>query len=223
VTFEYRHEAALLKYRAPCGVLALRSALIEMTHTYEALTDEQLSAIGTQLKPRIDHASWFKLGTSILTVVAVAAIWHFEIAPDEKSPNSLMVQPATELLSSFVQPAPDLQWLSHDLGFKVNVPDLQRLGGEMTTYGESVFCGQPAAVVEYKKGFSDILLYSFSQNSKLLDGMRRVDSGRQHFYVSSGGAVSVVVWEGKTSGFHALAAKLTENDLLALAEDVARI
>jgi len=192
-----------------------------MTHTFDALTDEQLSIIGTQVKP--DHAGfpWFRVGSMISTLILASAIWFLKIAPDEKSPNTLMVEPATELLSSFVQPAADVSSISKDLGYQVDVPDLKSLGVDVTTVGESDFGGHRAAVMQYEHGYSVFLLYSFSETSKVLDAMRLVDSGAHQFYVASGGAVSVAVWKSKP-GYHALASKTTEPEILALAQKVAK-
>jgi hypothetical protein len=192
-----------------------------MTHTYEDFSDDQLMVLGTRVAPGKADGTWFRAGSSVLTIAAVAAIWFYKIAPDDKTPNTMMVEPATELLSSFVQPAPDVTWLSKDLGFKVDVPDLKRLGVESKTVGEAEFGGQHAAVMQYQGRSTDFLLYSFSGSTKLIDQMRYVASGDRQFYVTSGGEVSVVVWKDRCSGYHALAAKLTEQDLLALAANVA--
>jgi len=201
----------------------LLSNVVRMTNIINGLTDEQLSVVGTQYKPNEGQLGWLPLIGTSLTILAAAAIWTYRIEPDDKSPNTLMVEPADELLSSFVQPAPDVMSLSRDLGFKVMVPDLTRLGASLTTVGESQFGGRPAAVVEYKLGYGDYLLYSFSQNSNLLKQMRKVDCSTCSFYVTSGGSVSVVVWKDRVLGYRALAAKVTEQDLLKLAENVARI
>ena len=191
--------------------------------TYDYLTDEQLSFIGTQIKPNNDRPSWYHIVLTCLTGLCVAGIWFFKIAPDEKSPNTMMIEPAAELLSSFVQPATDMPALNRNVGFRVDVPDLKRLGVEFTTVGESDFGGQHAAVIQYQYGYSMFLLYSFSQASKLFTEMRHVDSGSKEFYVTSGGAVSVVAWKDRLSGFHAIAAKSSETELLALAESVSSI
>jgi len=113
--------------------------------------------------------------------------------------------------------------LSQQVGFQVSVPNLKRLGVDVTTIGESEFGGQPAAVMQYEHGSYTFLLYSFNKSGKLIRQMKQVDNGSHHFYVTSGGAVSVVVWKDRYTGYHALAAKSTEQDLLELAENVVTI
>lgn len=191
--------------------------------TYDYLTDDQLSFIGTQVKARQDRPSWYHIVLTSLTALFVAGIWFFKIAPDEKSPNTMMVQPAAELLSSFVQPAADMSMLYRNVGFRVDVPDLKKLGVEFTTVGESNFGGQHAAVIQYQYGYSMFLLYSFSQAPQLFNDMRQVESGNHKFFVTSGGEVSVVAWKDRCSGYHAIAAKSTETQLLSLAESVASL
>ena len=189
--------------------------------TYDYITDDQLTLIGTQITARNDRLSWYHILLTSLTALFVAGIWFFKIAPDEKSPNTMMVQPAAELLASFVQPAADMPMLYKNVGFKVDVPDLKRLGVEFTTVGESDFGGQHAAVIQYQYGYSMFLLYSFSHAPQLFKDMRQVDSGSRKFFVTSGGEVSVVAWKDRCSGYHAIAAKSTETQLLSLAESVA--
>ena len=190
---------------------------------YDYITDEQLSFIGTQVKTNRDRPSWYHIVLTSLTALFVAGIWFFKIAPDEKSPNTLMVQPAAELLASFVQPTADMPMLNKNVGFRVDVPDLKKLGVEFTTVGETDFGGQHAAVMQYQYGYSMFLLYSFSQASNLFKEMRQVESGNRKFFVTSGGEVSVVAWQDRCSGYHAIAAKSTESQLLSLAESVAQL
>jgi hypothetical protein len=47
--------------------------------------------------------------------------------------------------------------------------------------------------------------------------MRQIRAGKNLFYVSSAGAVSVIAWKGRRDGYCALAAKATERDLITLA------
>ena len=191
-----------------------------MTHTYIA-QEEQFCLYGTEAKTDRVHVTRYRLGSSLFTAAVAAAIWFYVIAPDDKSPNTLMVEPATELLSTFVQPAADMPTLSKDVGFTVKVPNLGKIGVEVTTVGESNFVGRPAAVVQYHKGYSTFLMYSFNHSTNLFGKMRKVNAVNHNFYITSGGEVSVVAWKDNTEGYKAIAAKLTEEDLLALAENIA--
>ena len=197
--------------------------MIRTTHAYDPHVDGHLTFISQYDEPAKITVPWFHVGSYGLTLLVAAALWIFFIAPDEKSPRKLMVQPATEELSTFIQPTVDIPSLSGDVGFNVHVPNLKRLGVELKAVGESDFGGQHAAVMQYQYGGSEILLYSFSKTGDLLRKMRHVVSEQRHFYVTSDGAVSVVAWQGQDAGFHALAAKSTESDLVDLASNVASV
>lgn len=194
-----------------------------MTETYNGLSDEQLSVIGTQFKPNYGHATWYRLATTALTLLTVAAIWKFQIAPEDQSPRRLMVEPASEMLATFVQPAPSLAWISKDLGFEVDAPNLKPLGVELKTIGVGEFDGRHAAVLEYTHDYVKYLLYSFDRSSERLGQMRETEVAGKRFYLASEDAVSVIVWKDGHFGFRALAAKQTEQGLLSVATEIARI
>jgi len=191
--------------------------MVRNAYTLDPAFDDDLALVGHQLNPSRGEVLWYRVGAYLTTAVVVSAIWFLKIAPEDKSPNSLMVEPATAALESFVQPATDMPTLSAQVGFTVHMPDLKKLGIETVAVGESEFIGHPAAVAEYQQGNAVYLMYSFRDSHNLLCEMRQVDSADHKFYVTSGGAVSVVAWQDKTSGYHALAAKTTEQELLALA------
>jgi len=52
--------------------------------------------------------------------------------------------------------------------------------------------------------------------------MRRIVAGKNQFYISSGGAVSVIAWKDRHSGYFALAAKATEKDIANLAGKIVK-
>jgi hypothetical protein len=62
-----------------------------------------------------------------------------------------------------------------------------------------------------------LLLYKFDQASDQFKEMKQVHAGKNLFYLSSAGAVSVISWKDRRSGYYALAAKATEKDLVGLA------
>ena len=165
---------------------------------------------------------WYKQGAFITTGIVAAAIWFVMIGPKEISPKTEMIEPATNVLSTGVKPAKDLNTVSKDLNFKVVPPDLKQLGGKLIQVGKSEFGGKPAATMQYQYGKSVLILYRFIEPIKLLDEMKQVHAGPNLFYLSSGGAVSVIAWKDHHSGYYALAAKATEKDLLSLAGKVVR-
>ena len=166
------------------------------------------------------EAFWLKVGSYLATGVVIATIWFLRVAPDEKSPNKLMVEPAAELLSSFVQPAVNMQTLSEQIGFNVRIPNLKPIGADMKTVGEAEFGGRPAAVIQFEHNQAPYLLYTYTASEQPFADMRKVVAGGQEFFVTSGGDVSVVAWKDAGSCYHALAAKLSEDNLVRMAVEV---
>ena len=191
--------------------------MIRNTNTYNASLDDELAFFAPQFNPNRVEVFWLRIGAYASTTVALAAIWFLKIAPDDRSPHTLMVQPAEETLATFIQPATDMSSLSAQVGFQVQVPDLKCLGIQMTMVGESEFGGQHAAVMQYQHGNAVYLLYAFSDGKHLIPEMRLVRSGGRQYFVTSEDAVSVVAWRDGQHGYHALAARSTEQELLALA------
>ena len=170
-----------------------------------------------QLSPSRAEIIWFRGGSQVIAVLVVVAIWFFRIAPEEKSPATLMVKPATAILDAGIGHTMDVGELSGRLGFNVEVPHLEPLGAQFASMGQSEFGGQDAAVMQYQYGQSIVLLYSFNDRSRLFSDMKQIDPGENPLYLTSDGAVSVVAWQDRSSVFHALAAKSTEEDIIALA------
>ncbi len=184
---------------------------------YGVLIDSDLAFIAPQLQPKQSESHWIRIGSALAAGAIFAGIWFYKIAPDDQSPAKLLVEPAEDVLSSFVQPAVSMSSLSKDVGFQVSVPNLKAIGANLKTVGESDFAGHRAAVMQFEHNGYQFLMYSVRSAGALLSQMRSVSSPHGPLFVVSSGAVSVVAWNDPKAGCRAIAAQSTEQDLIALA------
>ena len=191
-----------------------------MAYTYYAFIEDDLADISSQPASAWTVEIWLRIGATLMTSVIALVVWFAVILRTEQTPYTLMVKPAAETLESGVSSSKDLTTISNELSFQVDALDLKRIGGDLTAVGKSEFGGQHAAVMQYQYGDSIILVYTFGHKTKVFQDMTQLDVPDNHFYLTSGGAVSVVAWKDKESGYRAIAAKATEKDILALAENV---
>ena len=162
------------------------------------------------------HIWWAHKGAWLLGILVMAIVWYVMILPNEVTPKTQMVDPATEVLDGGISNPQNLKALSRQLKMPIKSPDLRQIGGKLVKSSAAVFGGVQAAVMQFQYGKSVFLLYRFQEPSKLLKDMRRFEDKGNLYYYASGGSVAVVVWKDKQIGFNALAAKSTEADLLAL-------
>ncbi len=178
--------------------------------------DDQREVLARHLEPKLHEVWWYKQGAYVTTAIVAVVLWFLVIGPKIATPKTDMVDPATTALAQGLKPK-DPKSLSNELHIKVAPPDLRQLGGKLTRIGTDEFGGQQAAVYQYQYGKSVLLLYYFREASKQFKEMKEVRTAKTLFFVSSGGAVSVIAWQDRRSGFYALAAKATEKDLVTLA------
>ena len=183
--------------------------------------DDEPALIAEQHAPQKGEVWWYRQGAYLATGIVAIALWFTMIGPKEFSPKTEMIEPATDALSTGVPTVQDLGSISKSLKFSVKPPDLRQLGGKLVRAGTTSFGGQKTAIFQYQYGRSEFLLYVFEKPSKLFKDMKKVQSEKNLFYVSSGGAVSVVAWKDRRVGYYSLAAKATEKDLVTLAAKVA--
>jgi len=179
--------------------------------------DDHPGAFAKDLELKRHEVWWYRQGAYVATAIVAATVWFIMIGPKEVTPKTEMIEPATSTLTAGLNQTKDVASVSKDLQFSIVAPDLKQLGGKLTKVGKSEFGGQQAAVLQYQYGKSVFLLYRFLQPSKQFNQMKQVQAGKNLFYVSSAGAVSVIAWKDRKSGYYALASKATEKDLLALA------
>lgn len=199
-----------------------RSAILipekfKMAQVKEFSEDDHPTSYARHLEPKGHEVWWYKQGVYMATGLMAVVLWFTMIGPKISTPKTEMIDPATDVLTAGLSHPADVATVSKDLKFKVTPPDLKQLGAKLTKVGKSEFGGQEAAVLQYQYGKSVLLLYSFNQESKLFKEMKQVHAGKNLFYLSSGGAVSVISWKDRRSGYYALAAKATEKDLVNLA------
>lgn len=211
------------QYLFGLGPSAYRRRLgpVTMTCIEKPISFEALDEVGVHVELHSDTGLQYRLTVLLVTAIFSVIVWCFLIVRKEQTPYTMMVEPATETLETGITASKDLSVVSKELAFKVDALDLKRWGGDLTAIGRSEFGGQHAAVMQYQYGDSIILVYTFPHVTSLFGDMKRVDSTGQPFYVTSGGAVSIAAWKDKECGYRALAAKATEKDILALAENVA--
>jgi hypothetical protein len=191
-----------------------------MRRTKKTGVDDEPALIAQQHEPQRGEVWWYRQGAFITTGIVAVALWFTLIGPKEFSPKTEMVDPAADALNTGVPSVQDLGSISKTLQFTVKPPDLRQLGGKLTRAGTTSFGGQKSAVFQYQYGKSEFLLYVFDKPSKLFKDMKKTQAGKNLFYVSSGGAVSVVAWKDRRFGYYSLAAKATEKDLVNLAAKV---
>lgn len=191
-----------------------------MRRTKGSEISDEPAIIAQQHEPQRGEVWWYRQGAYITTAVVAFVLWFTLIGPKEFSPKTEMVDPAADALNTGVPSVQDLGSISKTMGFFVKPPDLRQVGGKLTRAGTTSFGGQKAAVFQYQYGKSEFLLYVFAKPSKLFKDMKKAQVGKNLFYVSSGGAVSVVAWKDRRFGYYSLAAKATEKDLVTLATKV---
>lgn len=188
-----------------------------MTGSRRKSIEAEPTAVAQQLEPKRHEVWWYRQGAYIGAGLMAAAVWFIAIGPKIATPKTEMVDPAATILETGIKQAADQNAISKELGLKVAPPDLRQLGGKLTKVGKAEFGGAQAAVMQYQYGKSVFLLYYFAQPSKQYKDMSLVHAGKNQFYLSSAGAVSVISWKDRRSGYYALVAKATEKDLVALA------
>ena len=188
-----------------------------MARSNEPLEEDHAIVYASHLAPKEHEVWWYRQGVYVATAIAAVVIWFVMIGPKVATAKTEMIDPATETLSTGLKRTADLTTLSKELKYRVIAPDLRQLGAKLTRIGKDQFAGQPAAVLQYQYGKSVLLLYRFNRASKQFRDMKQVRAGKSLFYLSSGGAVSVISWKDRRAGYYALAAKATEKDLVALA------
>ncbi len=180
-------------------------------------SDENQGSLVEGLTPEPAEVWWYRRGAYLVTAILILLLWFIVIGPRKSTPMTDIVDPVTRTLESGVKEPKDLKAVSKELGFPVVAPDLRQLGGKLIRAGTGEFGGEPSAVMQYQYGRSVFLLYRFQQRAGQIEEMRMHRIGKDPFYVASGGAVSVVAWKDRRTGYYAVAAKATEKDLLGLA------
>jgi len=191
--------------------------------TYSSLSESDFALIAPQLDANKADIGWIRIGATVASGILMAGIWFWKIAPDDKSPGKLLVEPVEDVLTTFLQPATSMADLSKDVGFAVQVPDLKSMGATLKNVGESDFAGHRAAVMQFEQSGYVFLMYSVHDTGNLLPQMRHVNGSHRPFFVTSSGSVSVVAWVDPHTGYRAIAAKSTEQDLLSLASKISEV